>query len=118
MAAKKKIKWACPKCGAEPEKHGRGGIDECIERTATEKSCQGFLCECGWGEDDDGTVAPNERVDHGETQDNPCTNAVCYHCGWDGIFPPPPVDVKKLKGWAKTAWDAGWRPPTGWKPGR
>lgn len=100
MAAKKKIKWACPKCGATPDAHGRG---PCETRYG---ECLGFLCEC----------ACDTADDHGEHADDPCASAACYHCGWAGTFPVPAVDPKKLKGWAKQAWTAGWRPPLGWRP--
>lgn len=95
------IKWACPKCGADANKHGKGGEDKCQEgRHGSE--CQGFLCECDNNE---------PGADHGQTHEDPCPEANCYHCGWGGVFPPKPA---KLKGWAKTAWEAGWRPPAGW----
>ena len=89
------ITWACPTCGAEAHKHGRGGSDACVAR---EGRCDGFVCEC-----DD-----FEGGDHGVCFANPCTNAVCCHCGWQGQFPPKP---KGLQAWEKKALDAGWTPP-------
>lgn len=101
-AAMKPPKWTCPKCGAEPEKHGKGS---CIDLRVLSGQCYGFLCECG--------------VDNCGTYENPCEEAHCYHCGWMGVFPPPKspkFDPKKLRGWAKQAWAAGWKPPGGWTP--
>jgi hypothetical protein len=97
-----KVAWACPRCGADANKHGKGGSDKCLE-SGSGRECQGFLCECDNDE-------PSE--DHGQTHEDPCPSANCYHCGWYGVFPLKPA---KLKGWAKTAWEAGWRPPAGWK---
>ena len=99
-----KIIWACPKCGALPNEHGKGGADKCGEGY---RGCQGFLCNCD--ADEEG---------HGESYENVCSNAVCYHCGWNDSFPQLPIDPKKLKGWMKTAWGEGWRPPQGWKPNK
>ena len=99
------MKWACPRCGAEPEKHGKGGESRCNYDSTP---CYGFVCECERDTDDE---------THGTTRE-PCPVANCHHCGWGGTFPlpPPKFDPKKLRGWAKTAWGAGWRPPTGWSP--
>ena len=97
------MKWACPKCGAPSNGHGKGGGGSCINGRGT--TCEGFVCECP--SDGSGT--------HG-THEDPCLEANCYHCGWGGEFPPPGFDPKKLKGWAKTAFAAGWKPPIGWTP--
>ena len=67
--------------------------------------CEGFICECD-----------SDDADHDEA--HPCPEARCYHCGWEGVFPPPSYDPKKLTGWARTAYAAGWRPPVGWVPKR
>ena len=99
----RKVKWACPKCQATPNKHGKGGADKCADPD-THGTCMGFICEC------------DSNEEHGDTPENPCPNAVCYHCGWFGEFPVPSFDSSKLKGWAKKAYEAGWRPPVGWKP--
>lgn len=96
-----KVKWACPKCGSSPDVHGKGGTSKCQYTDGQPGHCYGFVCEC------DGDA------DHGNTVDDPCTTANCYHCGWGGTFPVPDF---KLTGWAKKAWDAGWRPPKGWTP--
>ena len=104
MSKAKKVPWACPKCGAKANKHGKGGASAC-QYNGEGPDCCGFLCECMT--DDPG---------HGDTADNPCPEANCYHCGWGGTFPVPTFDAKKLKGWAKQAYDAGWKPPAGWKP--
>lgn len=93
--------WRCPQCKAPTHKHGSG---ECLARGT---DCEGLICEC--------YVETNAKT-HGYSDDDPCPNAACYHCGWGGTVPPPPFDPAKLKGWAKTAWAAGWRPPAGWTP--
>lgn len=98
-------KFVCPKCGAEPEKHGKG---DCRDR---DERCQGFLCDCDY------TVDNYDHRQHGADAAYPC-NAVCYHCGWTGIMPQQTFKVSELTGWAKEAWKAGWKPPTGWKPGK
>lgn len=100
-----KVKWACPKCGAEAHKHGKGGADRCEDSMAGKHGCEGFICEC-W---EDYPCA--ENAGHGETHDNPCRNAVCYHCRWHGRFP---ALSKKAKPWEKQALKAGWTPPKGW----
>lgn len=87
-----RVKWACPRCGAPANKHGKGGAAEC---KAPYAECTGFLCQC------DGTGRY-----HGLSLDEQCAYALCDHCGWWGEFPECPP----LKGWQKTAWDAGWRP--------
>lgn len=66
----------------------------------------GFICECENQESFD-------DEEHGQFVRSQCKTATCYCCGWGGTFPPLPV---KLTGWAKKAWDAGWRPPPGWQP--
>ena len=105
----KKVKWACPKCGATPEGHGKGGAKVCHDdgRFGGDSRCNGFLCNCLDSGEPEETV---DASDHGHTQDNPCTNATCAHCNWFGTFPIPLVDSKKLKGWKRQAWKAGWRP--------
>ena len=93
------IKWACPKCGATHEKHGAGGSDKCKDRYQRDQDCQGLVCECDdWDSGDE----------HGASFEHPCPNAVCYHCDWEGRFPPIP---KKLAPWEKKALEAGWMPP-------
>jgi hypothetical protein len=92
-----RIPWACPKCGAEANKHGKGGDDKCVDRHGS-TACMGFLCEC----DDEGTP------EHGESFNNVCPEAVCYHCRWSGEFPVRP---KGLEAWEKKALDAGWAMP-------
>lgn len=91
------VEWRCPACEAPANKHGKMPMAICKRSS----SCMGFICEC---EDDTGEG-------HGESLDERCPNATCYHCGWGGTFPPQPM---KLTGWEKKAWDAGWRPPAGW----
>ena len=94
------MKWACPKCGAEPNKHGDGGDTNC--KSQNRHSCEGFLCDC------DGDTSK----EHGETHADPCHTAACYHCGWSGTFPRP---LRNMKPWEKTALAAGWTPPAGWE---
>ena len=94
----KSIEWACPKCEAPANKHGK---NECRDRHTRGGDCPGFLCEC-----EDG--ATSEQADHGTTFANTCSNAVCYHCGWFGHFPVKP---RGLAPWEKKALDAGWSPP-------
>lgn len=100
-----KIKWACPKCGAPANKHGKGGYSKCRDQSM-DSGCNGFLCEC---EDDSDYDDP----DHGTTFSNPCPNANCYHCGFGGVFPKAPA---KTPAWAKKALAEGWTPPEGWTP--
>lgn len=71
------VKWACPKCGADAGKHGKGGRDECQYARGSLTECGGFICEC----DDDGGGT------HGTTLKDPCPQANCYHCGWGGTYP-------------------------------
>lgn len=100
------IPWACPKCGAKANKHGRGGIDVC--QSMTRIMCGGFLCAC-LDHDIEGTDTPT----HGESYADPCRFARCEHCGWGGTFPKPP---SKWPPWTKKALAAGWSPPPGWQP--
>lgn len=109
-----KVKWACPSCGAREHKHGEGGADACEDMHAPASGCEGFICECIELSSYDTRA---EAKDHGQPS-NPCGNARCYHCGWEGEFPVPTYCPAALKGWARKAWDAGWRPPVGWKPGK
>ena len=98
MAKVAKVEWKCPSCGAPPNEHGKGGVNECD--TGSSNECSGFICDCSVDE-----------KEHGESQDKPCLEALCYHCGWGGRFPPLP---KKLKPYEKQALAAGWTPPKGW----
>lgn len=98
-------KFACPKCGAEPHKHGKGGAYECGHRNGA--GCDGIVCECDTPESEDS--------DHGQAHTNPCHNANCYHCGWGGRLPSLP---RKAQAWEKKALAAGWTPPAGWKAGK
>ncbi len=69
------MKWACPKCGAEANGHGKGGAEKCREHGSG--GCSGFICEC-----------ENESDEkHGAMLKTPCPEAHCYHCGWGGTFP-------------------------------
>lgn len=90
--------WKCPKCGAGFDEHGKRPSEICDG----EGKCQGLICECK-----NDTVAG----DHGETFENPCSDANCYHCGWGGSLPKKP---EGLLPWEKKALDAGWRPPVDW----
>jgi hypothetical protein len=99
-----KVKWACPKCGADANGHGRGGYEKCLEHRGFRRgedtdSCNGFLCEC------DGDTGEH----HGESFDDPCYEARCHHCGFIGTFPVKP---KGLLPWEKKALEAGWGMPT------
>lgn len=96
-----KVEWLCPKCGAAPNTHGKGGPSKCNDNS--QLGCMGFLCECDDEEEDE---------THGTSFTSPCPQAHCYHCGWEGKFPPLP---KKAKNWEKQALQAGWTPPPGWK---
>jgi hypothetical protein len=102
-----KVTWACPKCGAHPDTHGKGGYQACLSPQVRPgaDSCSGFLCECH-----------DDSPGHGESIDKQCLEARCYHCGWCGEFPQRPFTTKDLPQWAKTAWAAGWRPPPDWLP--
>ena len=95
---KVEIPWACPKCQAPANKHGKGGADCCRGHHGS-SGCSGFICEC----DDEGDGG------HGASFDNVCSEAHCYHCGWSGTFPVKP---KGLEAWEKKALEAGWQPPT------
>jgi hypothetical protein len=85
------VKWACAKCGAEANGHGKG---DCLESGR----CIGFICECDHETDES----------HGVSFADVCHNARwCYHCGWEGSFPRRP---KGLQAWEKKALEAGWTP--------
>ena len=105
--SEERFKWQCPKCGAEPHKHGRGGQAACL---AEASECEGFICECEMTED----YSSSELPDHGHVRSNPCENANCFHCGYGGAFPPPPP--KSWPKWAQTALKEHWSPPKGWQP--
>jgi hypothetical protein len=94
---KARFKWACPKCGAGAGAHGTKPGELC-DGDENGPACQGLICEC---EEDC-------AEDHGETFDDPCKSASCYHCGWGGTVPKKP---KGLQAWEKTALAAGWSPP-------
>ncbi len=94
-------KFECPKCGAVPHKHGKGGADRCNEGSYSD--CEGLICEC-----DSEECPRSEEEDHGLALSNPCTNANCYHCGWGGTVPLKP---KGLLPWEKKALEAGWTMP-------
>jgi hypothetical protein len=97
------IKWRCPNCGADADKHGKGGTTTCRSQGGTSDGCAGLLCEC------DSDVFPDsEKKNHGTDLANPCTNAYCYHCHWGGTLPVKP---KGLQPWEKKALEAGWTPP-------
>lgn len=89
--------WKCPKCGAAPEEHGKGGKEKCVWAPHSD-ICLGFICHC----DDDGTSG------HGESLANRCPAAVCHHCDWYGKFPVIP---RGLQPWEKKALEAGWVMP-------
>lgn len=93
--------WKCPKCTAQHDKCGKG---DCMGGVG--RKCGGLVCECECSTDDE----------HGLTHDDPCPYASCYHCGWGGTIPSPMFNPAKLKGWAKKAYDSGWKPPAGWTP--
>ena len=95
MSETSRVKWACPKCGATPDKCG----GKCGGRPG---GCSGFLCDC--------TGETSE--DHGETYENPCPEANCYCCWWGGTFPAP---KRKPTDWEAKALAAGWQPPKGWQ---
>lgn len=99
-----KTAWACPKCGIDAMgKHKRTlKLRACTDYAGTEaKRCSGFLCECDM----------DVESGHGDTLQDPCKNAQCYHCGWLGQWPPTPT---KMKPWEKKALETGWKPPPGW----
>ena len=87
--------WNCSECTAPYAGHGRGGCKDYpgLKDPVRPEACSGFCCECP------GFADPK----HGESLDDTCRLAHCYHCGWEGAFPP-------------VAPAAGWRPPAGWKP--
>jgi hypothetical protein len=80
--SRKKYEWKCPKCGAP---HGACGKGEC-KCTYSGGCCDGLVCECEEVNITDNDIDEN----HGLYIDNPCHNAHCYHCGWEGRFPPKP----------------------------
>jgi len=88
-----KFDWACPKCDADANEHGKG---MCLNFNSDD--CSGFICDCS---DDTGQ-------DHGTSFAKPCPEANCYHCGWGGTFPVKP---KGLQAWEKKALEAGWSMP-------
>ena len=90
-----KVKWACPKCGSDANNHS-----DTYSAFCKGGHCMGFLCECEEGE--------YESESHGKTYADPCKNAVCYHCGWNGKFPKLP---KGLVPWEKNALNLGWTMP-------
>ena len=97
-------KWKCPRCQAPYE--GCGSTD--FERKGHGAfECQGLCCD----------GCENGAADHGESGDEPCLNAKCYHCGWTGRMPQAPFNMSAARGWEKTALKAGWTPPEGWAPG-
>lgn len=75
--SKSKVVWACPECGATALKHGVGGARECLDPTQ-EGKCGGFLCDC---------ITPESDLDNHGTEENPCYNADCSHCGYAGSLP-------------------------------
>jgi hypothetical protein len=91
--------FKCPKCSAEPHKHGKGN---CINDSRT-IDCEGLICDCDLEE-----CPLSDQAGHGETFENPCTEANCYHCGWGGTVPVTP---KGLQAWEKKALAAGWTMP-------
>jgi hypothetical protein len=98
-----KLEFKCPKCGASPHKHGKGGKDECTYRGSS-SLCDGLICDC-----DPDQCPASELADHGQSFNNPCEEAHCYHCGWGGTIPTAP---KGLQAWEKKALVAGWTPPS------
>lgn len=106
VAMSQRIKWACPKCKATEDQHGKDGAAKCRYTDGTSGDCGGFLCEC----------ATDDGSDHGETESTPCPNANCYHCGWGGTFPLPRWKASDLPVWARTALAEGWTAPPGWIP--
>lgn len=67
--------FKCPKCGATPDKHGKGTCE--TVRAGFPSDCGGFICEC----EGEGTTK------HGESVNDPCHNARCFHCRWAGTVP-------------------------------
>jgi hypothetical protein len=97
------FKFECPKCGAKPHQHGKGGKDKC-QYDPYVQTCEGLICDC------DMIQCPeSEEPDHGTSLSNPCQEANCYHCGWGGTVPVAP---KGLQAWEKKALAAGWQPPS------
>ena len=52
---------------------------------------RGMICDC------DGDT---DNPKHGTTEE-PCPNAHCYHCGWEGEFPTGMVQCPTCKGIGK-----------------
>ena len=77
------VEWACPRCGADSYKHGKG---ECLN-DLTRLDCLGFICEC--------PESPESTEKSHGTHTDPCPDARCYHCGWANSFPPKPKKPKK-----------------------
>lgn len=96
------FEFKCPKCGASPHEHGRGGIEKCVN-PIEHYACEGLICDC-----DSRDFPRSDEPDHGTTLENPCTEAHCYHCGWSGTHPKAP---KGLQAWEKKALAAGWKMP-------
>lgn len=96
-----RVEWKCPECGAEPNKHGSGGVAKCEDHHSASSGCGGFVCDCDCEYD-------AEDSTHGVTFGDPCENARCFHCRWEGSFPVAP---KKVAPWEKRALAAGWTPP-------
>lgn len=86
--------FKCPKCGATPQKHGKG---KCLAGEGRE--CDGLICEC-----DPIDNPETDTETHGESFADKCTNANCYHCGWGGTVPAKP---KGAQAWEKKALEAG-----------
>lgn len=119
MAAKKKaeqvsgalLPFMCPKCGAKPHTHGKGGSKNCRYLDGREgNDCEGIICECDnlVTDGDDEAISAVDQEDHGQSFTNLCEAANCYHCGWGGTLPQKP---KGLQAWEKKALEAGWSMP-------
>lgn len=108
VTATDRPEWKCPRCEATPDAHGNKPYHEFCTGEGTENMCMGFICEC------------ESTTGECGTYNNVCPEANCHHCGWGGQFPSKvavkawkavnKLDPKKLTGWKKEAWDAGWRP--------
>lgn len=94
--------WKCPKCETEACPEVCPDPEKCHTRVSSDSHrCEGLICEC------DGDTLEG----HGDSFNDVCTNANCYHCGWGGQMPPKP---KKILQWEKKALESGWTPPKGW----
>jgi len=106
-ATPRRFEFECPKCGATPGKHGKGGDGKCKAHGhlyGHSSTCGGIVCNCDFD-------APGyDEPDHGETHTLPCS-ARCYHRDWEGRLPQLP---KKMQEWEKRALASGWTPPDGW----